>query len=168
MKKFFVVSIILFSFFLSGCVHKDLIDIFLFSEKFSKYSENFEIDTSALIAENEKEEIIFPIIFSDKFLITVRANEKTSLISSVSVVYAYDEKNTLSDKDFLLLKELIESSVKAFTSNQNVNDIFENLSITKKGNITKNTHLHFEKDFYKYSLVSNEVGIYFSASTERQ
>ena len=149
-------------------MQKDLIDVHLFSDRFSKHSENFEINTDLLVAEEKNGELIFPITFSDKFLVTVRTNEKTSLLTSVSIVYAYEKKDTITDKDFLLLKELIEASVKAFTDYEKTEDIFIKLSLNKKENIASDMHMHYEKDFYKFSLVSNDVGIYFSASTDRR
>ncbi len=168
MKKIFAASVLFFIFLLSGCVQKDLIDIYLFSERFSKHSENFEINTSSLIAEEENYELIFPVNFSDKFLLTVRTDKKTSLITSLSVLYAYGEKKSITDKDFFFLKELIDSTVRAFTNYEITDDIFKNLSIINKESITQNTHRHFEKDTYKFSLVANDVGIYFSALTERR
>lgn len=168
MKKIISLFLFLSIFLLSGCVQKDLIDVYLFAERFSERSENFEIDTSSLVAEEENGELLFPITFSDKILITVRTNEKTSLLTSVSVVYVYKDKKYISDKDFLLMKEIIESSVRAFTNFRNTDDIFENLSLEGKEKLLKYTHLHYEKEFYKFSLISDEVGIYFTASTERR
>ncbi len=168
MRKFFAFFLLISIFFLSGCVQKDLIDIYVFADRFSRYSKNFEIDTEKFMAEEETDSLSFPIVFDDKFLITVRVSKETSLIQSVSVVYAYRKERKISDEDFSSLKEIIKCSVRSFTNFENTDDIFENLSFGKKGSVYENHHEHFKKEFYEFSLVTNDIGIYFFAKTERR
>lgn len=168
MKKILSFFILLSLIFLTGCVQKDLIDIYVFADRFSKYSENFEIETDNLTASEENGVLSFPLAFSDKFLVTVRVNDKTSLITSVSVTYMFEKKRTISDNDFSSLREITDSAIRAFTKLENTDDIFDELSLNKKQDVLEDCHTSYEKDFYKFSFVSNEVGIYFSASTERR
>lgn len=154
--------------FLTGCMQKDLIDIYVFADRFSHHSENFKIDTSKFMAQEEQSELSFPIVFNNKFLLTVRINKETSLVTSVSVVYSFEKGRKISDKDFASFKEIVDCSIKAFTTFQDTDEITANLSADKKDSLTKNLHNHFEKGFYQFSLVANEVGIYFSAKTERR
>ena len=154
--------------FLPGCMQKDLIDIYVFADRFSHHSENFKIDTSKFMAQEEQNELSFPIVFNDKFLLTVRINKETSLVTSVSVVYSFEKGRKISDKDFASFKEIAVCSIKSFTNFQDTDEILANLSADKKASLTKNLHNHFEKGFYQFSLVANEVGIYFSAKTERR
>ena len=168
MKKFLVFLIIFSTVFLSGCVQKDLIDIYVFSERFAKHSNNFEIDTHNLTAKEENGILKFPLTFDNKFLLCVNVNDKTSLITSVSLTYIFDKKRELSEKEFADFLDLADSSIKAFTNTENTDEIFSSLSIKNKNDFTKDNHNSFEKGFYKYSFVSNEIGFYFTASTERR
>ena len=168
MKKFSAFILLLSVICLSGCVQKDLIDIYVFADRFSHHSEDFKINTDELTSTQESGELIFPITFNNKYLVTVRVNEETSLLTSVSVVYMYEKKHSLSDKDFSAFIGLVDASTKAFTNSENTDDVITALSLNKKDNVIKNVHSHFQKDFYKVSVVSNEVGIYFSAETERR
>ena len=168
MKKFVSFFLLFSVLLLTGCSQKDLIDIYVFSDRFSGHSETFNIDTDAFMASEEKGEIVFPITFNDKFLLTIRVNEETSLISQISVVCLCNKNKTITERDFDNFCEIVDCAIKAFTNLENTEDIFSNLSLGKLDNISENTHLHYEKGFYKYSLFLNEVGIYFSASTERR
>ncbi len=168
MKKFTAFLILFFTLCLSGCSEKDLIDIYTFSDRFSNYSETFKINTDNFMATEENEELIFPITFGDKFLLTVRINEKTSLLTDLSVVYLIENKKDMSETEFNQFCEIADCATKAFTNFDSADDILSNLSLKEKEKLFKNTHLHYEKGFYTFSLVSNELGIYFSASTERR
>lgn len=168
MKKFAVIVIFAFILILSGCAEKDLIDIYTFAERFSNNSETFKINTDNFMATEKNGEIVFPITFEDKFLLTVRVNEKTSLITDVSAVYLREGKKDMSDAEFRQFSQIADCAVKAFTGFDSSEDILINLSLKEKEKLFKNTHLHYEKGFYNFSLVSNELGVYFSASTERR
>lgn len=168
MKKFFAVFITILIFFLSGCVQKDLIDIYVFSERFSKNCENFKIDTNNLVAKEEDGVLRFPFTFSDKFLLTVNANKKTFLVTSFSLTYMHNEKKNLTDKDFSSFLSIAECAVKAFTKLENTDEIFGGLSLKNKADMLKINHTSFEQGFYKYSFVSDDIGLYFTASTERR
>ncbi len=168
MKKFLVFLIIFSTIFLSGCVQKDLIDIYVFSERFAKHSKSFEIDTHNLTAKEEGNVLKFPLTFDNKFLLCIDVNDDTSLITSFSLTYMFDKKRDLSDGDFSAFLEIADSSVKAFTNLEKTDDIFSSLSVESKKDLIKDNHTSFEKGFYKYSFVSNEIGFYFTASTERR
>ncbi len=168
MKKFTAFIVAFSLLFLSGCMEKDLIDIYIFADRFAKYSENFEIDTDNLVAKEENEILKFPLVFSNKFLLTVNVNTKTSLITDFSVTYMFDKKREITDKNFSSFLEIAYSAAKAFTNFDNNEDVFSNLSLKIKSDVLKDNHVSFEKGFYTFSFVSNEVGFYFSASTERR
>ncbi len=168
LKKFLAFFIALSTLFLSGCVQKDLIDIYVFSDRFSRHSENFEIDTENLIAEEENNTLKFPLSFSDKFLLTVNVNSETSLITSFSVTYMFGEKRELTDTDFSSFLEISDSAVKSFTNSDDTDEIFSGISLQTKSDVLKDNHISFEKGFYKFSFVSNEIGFYFTVSTERR
>ncbi len=168
MKKLFALLIFISTFFLSGCVQKDLIDIYVFADRFSDYSENFEIDTDNLTAKEENGELKFPLTFSNKFLLTVNVNDETSLITSFSVTYVFEKKREISDKDFSSFLEIADSAVKAFTKLEKSNEILSEISLNKKSDVLKDNHNFFKQEFYEYSFVSNEIGFYFTASTERR
>lgn len=168
MKKFFVFLVIISMLFLSGCVQKDLIDIYVFSERFAKHSQNFEIATRNLTAKEENGILKFPLTFDNKFLLCVNVNDDTSLITSFSLTYIFDKKRELTAKDFTDFLDLADSSVKSFTNLENTEEIFSALCIENKKDLTKDNHTSFEQGFYKYSFVSNEIGFYFTASTERR
>ncbi len=168
MKKIFALFISILMFFLSGCVQKDLVDIYVFSERFSKNCQAFKIDTENLVAKEDNDILKFPFTFSDKFLLTVNVNEETFLISSLSVTYMHDKKEKLSDKDFASFINIADCAVKAFTKLENTDEIFDRLQLEKKSDVLKINHTSFEKGFYKYSFVSDEIGFYFIASTERR
>ena len=168
MKKLLVFLIILSTLFLSGCVQKDLIDIYVFSERFAKHSRNFEIDTRSLTAKEEDNILKFPLTFGNKFLLCININDDTSLITSFSITYIFDKKRELTEKEFSDFLDLTDSSIKAFTNTENTDEIFTSLSVKSKNDLIKDNHTSFEKGFYKYSFVSNEIGFYFTASTERR
>lgn len=168
MKKFAVFLLFLFFLSFSGCAEKDLIDIYTFSDRFSDMSENFKINNDNFMATEKDGELVFPITFEDKFLLTVRLNEKTSLVTDVSVVYLLENKKSMTETEFNQFYEIADCAVKAFTDFDSADDILSNLSLKEKEKLFKNTHLHYEKGFYTFSLVSNELGLYFSASTERR
>lgn len=168
MKKLLAFLIAFSTVFLSGCVQKDLIDIYVFSERFSKHSENFEIDTDNLTAQEEESILRFPLTFNDKFLLCVNVNDDTSLITSFSVTYMFDKKRALSDEDFSSFLEISDSAVKGFTDLQNTDEIFSGISLRKKSDVLKDNHTSFKHGFYEYSFVSNEIGFYFTASTDRR
>ena len=149
-------------------MQKDLIDIYVFSERFEKNCKDFRIDTENLVAKEENDILKFPFTFSDKFLLTVNANEETFLITSFSLTYMHNKKGTLSDKDFSSFLNIADCAVKAFTKLENTDDIFDGLSLKNKSDILKINHMSFEKGFYKYTFVSGEIGFYFTASTERR
>ncbi len=168
MKKFLVFLVIFSTVFLSGCVQKDLIDIYVFSERFAKHSNNFEIDTHKLTAKEEDNILKFPLTFDNKFLLCINVNDNTSLITSFSLTYIFDKKRELTEKDFSDFLDLADSSVKSFTNIENTEEIFSALCIRDKKDLIKDNHTSFEKGFYKYSFVSNEIGFYFTTSTERR
>ncbi len=168
LKKCIILFLVFSLIILSGCVQKDLVDIYLFSERFTRYSENFKIDTKNLVAEEKGEELAFPLTFGDKFLLSVRVNDGTSLVTSFSVTYVLEKGREMSKEDFLSFLEIAESSVRAFTKLEKTDEIFSELSITEKENVLKDNHLSFTKGFYEYSFVSDEIGLYFTASTERR
>lgn len=168
MKKFIAFFISFSLLFLSGCVQKDLIDIYVFADRFAKHSENFEIDTDNLIAKEENNIIRFPFVFSNKFLLTVSVNTKTSLITDFSVTYMFDKKREIADKDFLSFLEISDSASKAFTNFETTDDVFSEISLKTKSDVLKDNHISFKKEFYNFSFVSNELGFYFTASTERR
>ena len=168
LKKFLALLISFCVVFLSGCVQRDLIDIYIFADRFCRHSENFAIDDKNLIAEENEEEIVFPLVFRDKILLSVRTNEGTSLITAFSVTYMFDGKRNISDEDFSSFLEIAESAVKSFTNLKNTDDIFQALSLIKKSDVMKDNHTSFEQGFYNFSFVSNELGLYFTASTERR
>lgn len=154
--------------FLSGCVQKDLIDIYVFSERFSKNCHNFKIDTENLVAKEDGNILKFPFTFSDKFLLTVNSNEETFLITSFSLTYMHNKKEKLTDKDFSSFLNIADCAVKAFTKIENTDEIFNALQLKNRSDVLKINHVSLEKGFYKYSFVSDEVGFYFTASTERR
>ncbi len=168
MKKFFACLIALLTLLLSGCVQKDLVDIYLFSERFSKNCQNFRIDTENLVAKEESDILKFPFVFNDKFLLTVNVNEETFLITSFSLTYMHDKKEKLTDKDFASFLNIADCAVRSFTKLENTDEIFDGLKIKNKSDVLKINHTSFEKGFYKYSFVSDEIGFYFTASTERR
>ncbi len=168
MKKIAVILILIFTLSLSGCAEKDLIDIYTFSDRFSDSSETFKINTDNFMATEKEGELIFPITFGEKFLLTVRINEKTSLVTDVSVVCIIENKKNITETEFNQFCEIVDCATKAFTNFESADDVLLNLSLKEKEKLFKNTHLHYEKGFYTFSLVSNELGIYFSASTERR
>lgn len=168
MKKFFAVFISIWIFFLSGCVQKDLVDIYVFSERFSKNCQYFKIDTENLVAKEENDILKFPFTFSNKFLLTADVNEETFLITSLSLTYMHEKKEKLSDKDFISFLNIADCAVKSFTKLENTDEIFEGLQLKNKSDVLKINHTSFEKGFYKYSFVSDEIGFYFIASTERR
>lgn len=168
MKKVIVLMLLIFTLFISGCAEKDLIDIYTFADRFSNTSQTFKINTDNFLATEKDGELIFPVTFGEKFLLTIRVNEKTSLITDVSAVYLSEDKKIITDEDFTQFCEIVECTAKAFTNFDATDDILLNLSLKEKDNLFKNTHLHYEKGDYSFSLVSNEMGIYFSASTERR
>lgn len=154
--------------FLSGCVQKDLVDIYVFSERFSKNCQNFKIDTENLVAKEEDNILKFPFTFNNKFLLTLNVNEETFLITSFSLTYMHDKKEKLSDKDFSSFLNIADCAVKSFTKLENTEEIFDELSLKNKSDVLKMNHTYFEKGFYKYSFVSDDIGFYFTASTERR
>ena len=168
MKKFFAFFIALSTLFLSGCVQKDLIDIYVFADRFAKHSENFEIDTENLMAKEEGDILRFPLVFSDKFLLTVNVDSETSLITAISVTYMFDKKREITDKDFSCFFEIADSAVKAFTNFEKTEDVFSEISLRTKSDVLNDNHISCKKDFYNFSFVSNELGFYFTASTERR
>jgi len=168
LKKFFAFFIATGILFLSGCVQKDLIDIYVFSERFEKICQDFRIDTENLVAKEQNNILEFPFTFSDKFLLTVNANEESFLITSFSLTYMHNKKEKLSDKDFNSFLNIADCAVKSFTNLENTDEIFGGLELKSKSDVLKINHTSFEKGFYKYSFVSDEVGIYFTASTERR
>lgn len=168
MKKFISFFIALSTLLLSGCVQKDLIDIYVFADRFAKHSENFEIDTENLMAKEDGDILKFPLIFSNKFLLTVNINSETSLITSFSVTYMFDKKREITDKDFSSFLEIARSATKAFTNFESTDEICSEISLRAKSDVLKDNHSSFEKGFYKFSFVSNELGFYFTALTERR
>ncbi len=153
--------------FLCGCMQKDLIDIYVFSGRFSRISSNFKIDTTNLIASEENGQLSFPIIFEDKILLTIYVNDETSLIKSVSITYLFEKNKSVSQKDFSAFCEIADCSIKAFTNIENTDEIFARLLPDKKENTAKTNHISFRKDFYDYSFVSTDVGFYLSATSRR-
>ncbi len=168
MKKFLAFLAVISVLFLSSCVQKDLIDIYVFSSRFSRYSQNFQIDENSLTAYEQENEIVFPLTFGDDFLLSVSVNPDTGFVTSFSAVCMFKENNKLSDEDFSEFNELASSSVRAFTKIDSTDEIFRNLGFTKKSDVMKFNHTSYESGFYKYSLVSNELGIYFTSSTDRR
>ncbi len=168
MKKIIAFLVVFSLLILSGCVQKDLIDIYIFADRFAEHSENFEINTDNLIAKEENNILRFPLAFCDKFLLTVNVNSKTSSITSFSVTYMFDKKREITDKDFSSFLEIADSASKAFTNSESTEEIFLELSLKTKSDVLKDNHNSFEKGFYKFSFVSNELGFYFTASTERR
>ncbi len=168
MKKIIAFLVAFSTLFLSSCVQKDLIDIYVFSERFSEHSENFGIDTEKLMAKEDRDILKFPLIFSDKFLLTVDVNSETSLITSLSVTYMFDKKREITDKDFSSFLEIANSAAKAFTNSENTEDMFSEISLRTKSDVLKDNHVSCQKRFYKFSFVSNELGFYFTASTDRR
>lgn len=154
--------------FLSGCVQKDLVDIYVFSERFSKNCQNFKIDTENPVAKEEDDILKFPFTFNNKFLLTLNVNEETFLITSFSLTYMHDKKEKLSDKEFSSFLNIADCAVKAFTKLENTDEIFDGLILKNKSDVLKINHTSFEKGFYKYSFVSDEIGFFFTASTERR
>lgn len=168
MKKFIAFFVVFTLLFLSGCVQKDLIDIYVFSDRFAKHSKNFEIDSDNLIAKENNNKLSFPLVFNNKFLLTVNTNAETSLITEISVTYMFENKRELSDENFSSFIEISDSAAKAFTNSENTEEIFSELSLVKKADALKDNHLTFKKGFYKFSFISNEIGFYFTASTDRR
>lgn len=168
MKKIFAFFVSILMLLLSGCMQKDLIDIYVFSERFSKYCQEFKIDTENLVAKEENNILKFPFTFSDKFLLTINVNKETFLVTSFSLTYMHNEKEKLTDKAFTSFINIAECAVKAFTKLENTDEIFDGLSLKNKSDVLKINHTSFEKGFYKYSFVSDEIGFYFTASTERK
>ena len=168
LKKLLFFLVILSTLFLSGCVQRDLTDIYVFSERFAKHSKNFEIDTHNLTAKEEDSVLKFPLTFGNKFLLCVNVSDDTSLVTSFSITYIFDEKRELSEKDFSDFIELADSSIKAFTNTENTDKIFTALAVKNENDLIKDNHTSFEKGFYKYPFVSNEIGFYFTSSTERR
>lgn len=168
MKRFSAFLVIISTVFLSGCVQRDLIDVYTFSERFAKHSQSFEIDTHNLTAKEENGILNFPLTFDNKFLLSVNINDDTSLITSFSLTYVFDKKRELTEKEFSDFIDLADSSIKAFTNTENTDEIFSALSVKSKKDLMKDNHTSFEKGFYKYSFVSNEIGFYLTASTERR
>jgi len=168
LKKFVAFLVAFSTLFLSSCVQKDLIDIYIFADRFAEHSENFEIDTKHLMAKEEGDFLKFPLAFSNKFLLTVNVNSKTSLITSFSVTYMFDKKREITDNDFSAFLEIADSAAKAFTNFENTDEVFSEITLKTKSDVLKDNHISFEKDFYKFSFVSNELGFYFTASTERR
>ena len=154
--------------FLSGCVQKNLVDIYVFSERFSKNCQNFKIDTENPVAKEEDDILKFPSTFRDKFLLTVNVNKETFLVTSFSLTYMHNKKEKLSDKDFASFLNIADCAVKAFTKLENTDEIFDELSLKNKSDVLKMNHTSFEKGFYKYSFVSDDIGFYFTASTARR
>lgn len=168
MKKIIAFFTLLSVLLLGGCKQKDLIDIYVFSQRFSRYSDNFAVDTGNLTASEEEGELAFPLIFDDKFLLTVRTNDETALMTSFSAVYMFKNGRKLSDGDFLLFTEIVESAVKAFTKQEKTDEILEQIPLRNKSDALKNNRTSFTIGFYDYSFICDEVGIYFYASTERR
>lgn len=167
MKKISSVLLVFSVLFLSGCVQKDLIDIYTFSKRFSEHSENFEIDTENLIAKEVGESLNFPLNFSDKFLLTVSVNQKTSLVSSFSLTYIFTENRKISNKDFSVFLEIADCALMAFTNLTETEKIFSETGLEKTSDVLKNNHKSYEDGFYKFTFLSDEVGFCFIASTER-
>ena len=168
LKKFFAIFTALSILFLSSCVQKDLVDIYLFSERFSKHCQNFKIDTGNLVATEETDVLKIPFTFNDKFLLTVNADKETFLVTSFSLTYMHNRNKNLTDKDFSSFVNIAECATKAFTKLENTDEIFNSLSLKNKSDVLKINHTSFEKGFYKYTFVSDEIGFYFTASTERR
>ncbi len=168
LKKFSAILLAFSIFLLSGCAQKDLIDIYTFSERFSGYSENFEIDTKNLLAKEEEENLKFPLTFSDRFLLTVSVNQKTSLVSSLSLTYAFAEGRKISDEDFCSFLEIAESAAKSFTNQKETDKIFSEIGLETKADVLSDNHNSAEDGFYNFSFLSNEVGFCFIVSTDRR
>lgn len=168
MKKIIAFFVAFSLLFLSGCVQKDLIDIYVFSDRFAKHSKNFEIDSGHLIAKEDGDKLSFPLVFNNKILLTVNTNTRTSLITDFSVTYMFEKKRELSDENFSSFIEISDSASKAFTNAGNTDEIFSELSLITKSDVLKDNHLTFQKTFYTFSFVSNEIGFCFTASTDRR
>lgn len=162
LKKLFSLFLIISFIFLVSCSSDREVDIYDFADRFSAFSEEFKIDTKALTAEEENDTLCFPFTFSDKFLLTVKADEKTSFITSCSVVFMFEKKNEFSDNDFNSFKNIVSNTVNAFLNTDENENILEELNVKKKSDLLKINRQNLIKGFYAYTLVSNDVGIYFS------
>ncbi len=138
-----------------------------FFDRFAKHSKNFEIDSDNLIAKEDGNRLSFPLVFNNKFLLTVNTNNETSLITEFSVTYMFENRRELSDENFSSFIEISDSAAKAFTNSESTEEIFSELSLITKSDALKDNHLTFKKGFYTFSFVSNEIGFYFTASTDR-
>ena len=168
MKKFIAFAVCLSTLLFSSCAQKDLIDIYTFSQRFSRHSQSFAIDADTLSAKEDGDTLKFPLVFGDKLLLTVNADSETFLITSFSVTYMFDEEEKISDKDFASFIEISRCATAAFTDSENETEVFEELSLKTKSDVLKRNHLSCEKGFYKYSFVSDEIGFYFAVATDRR
>ena len=168
LKKLFAGLSAFILLFLSGCVQKDLIDIYTFSERFSKHSESFQIDTKTLLAKEDGESLSFPLNFSDKFLLTVYVSPDTSLLTCVTLTYSFYEKKHISDKDFSDFSEIAESAARAFTNRAEADKILSEIGLKNKNSVLQSNHNSLKNGFYNFSFLSDDAGFYFSISTERR
>ncbi len=167
MKKIIAIFGIFSLLFLSSCATEERCDIYDFADRFSSSNEQFKIETKNLTAEEDDGYIIFPFNFDDKFLLSVKADEKTSFVQSLSVVFLFEKKHNISDKDFSSFLSLSSSAVNALTKYEKAENIFKELSIDKKENLLKQNHTSYTLEFYDYSFVSTEIGIYFSITRSK-
>ncbi len=162
MKKFFSLFCVFSLLFLASCARQERCDIYDFAKSFSSSNDEFKIETKNLTAEENEDEINFPFVFDDKFLLSVKTDEKTSFVKSLSVVFLFKENYSISDEDFSAFLKISSSAIKAFTNEEISENVFENLSLKSKKDVSKYTHASFTLGFYDYSLVATAVGLCFS------
>ncbi|HZJ78207.1 MAG TPA: hypothetical protein VFD52_05375 [Clostridia bacterium] len=168
MKKTFVVILsILMALLLSSCATEDIMDAYIFSERFNKQSKDFEINPESIthIDENGEKKYYISIQSDDsddEFLITLFAN-KEGYVDTCSVTMSNENaenKEAPSQSTLLHFKWLLISTCAAYTKDsvKNVEEVLAEFAIENDNPKEYAGSKYKETRQFRYAYTANILG----------
>ena len=170
MKKFISLFCVIILLFLSSCVQEDLIDVYVFVDRFNNLKVTDKISEDEFYATKENGEISFDFLIDSKFLLSVISDENTQKIKRCFVTYEYENNNMSSDaqtKDtfFTLCVSTVSSYIGC--SVKEAEEMMKKIGFGKDNLLSNLKNRSCTEGFYTYHFYCNRFGFSFTVESTR-
>ena len=170
MKKFVSLFCVFILLFLSSCVQEDLIDVYVFVDRFNNLKLFEKLSEDQFYATENSGEISFDFLIDSKFLLSVVSDENTQKIKRCFVTYEYENNNMSLDsqtKDAFFT--LCLSTISSYTdcSIKEAEEIMKKIGFDKEALLSNPKNRSCTYGFNSYHFFFNKFGFSFTVESTR-
>ena len=167
MKKFVSLFCVFVLLFLSSCVQEDLIDVYVFTDRFNRLNLFEKISDDELYASEENDEISFDFLIDSKFLLSVVSDKKSHKIKRCFATYEYEKNLNTQTKDryFSLCLAIISSYTDC--SIKEAEELMNRIGFNKEVLFDKKKNVSCTEGFNSYHFFCNKYGFSFTVESTR-